>query len=275
MQLKPNERRRAARLPCRIPVRMRAGGRTLHAESENLSRVGTLLRVPLSELGLPVNASLARVARETTFLLGNLVSIELHYEIIGTLVRRTVRPVRIGRGHMGQDFVEVGCALRNPLTDAEVEFLGLPLPPLLNAEVAPRMQLGMNQLEPAEGLSDRRPLVDSPLSLVLCAAPELDAPPMAAPAEAVDRYGARGVLEDASQLPILPEGKDVSAVLTAMAEAYGCDPWVLLVREGQPIWSGSARLQAVEMGTEDNRIEVQVAFARSLSVPERRRLQLS
>ena len=200
--------------------------------------------------------------------LGDLASLELHYEILGTLVRRMARPVRIGRGEPGQTYVEVGCALRRHLTDAEVEFLGLPLPPL-------RADVPGDDMPAGEAGDPERPVVDSALSVVVCASENVEATPFAAAAEVVDRHGARAFVPHVSDLPLLPERPGVSGLLTAIAQAYGSDPWVVLMREGQPVWSGAARFQSVELGPKSGRVDLQIAFSRALTAPERSRLHLS
>jgi hypothetical protein len=268
MELQNDERRRAGRLACKIPVRVRASGRTLHAHTEDLSRVGARLLIPLSELGLPANSSLTRVAHETTAILGDLASLEFHYEILGTLVRRMARPVRIGRGASGQTHVEVGCALRRSLTDAEVEFLGLPLPPLLSD--LPDLEYEGRD----EGDGEMRPALHSPLAVVVCATDNAEATPFAATAELSDRHGAIAYLSHVSDLPLLPDRPGVSGLLTAITQAYGNDPWVVLMREGQPVWSGAARIESVELGPKTGRVELQLAFSRALTAPERSRLRI-
>jgi len=266
------ERRRAERLACRIPVRVRASGRILHARTEDLSRVGALLHIPLAEIGLPPSVSLDVIGRETTSILGEMATLELHYEILGNLVKRAGRPVRIGRCEAGQAFVEIGCAFGRSLTDNEVEFLGIALPPV-KSEVAPD-DAGALVPVPTSARHRSKPAVDSPLSVVVCAPANGEAIPFAAAAEVVDRYGAHATLDHISALPILPERPGVSGLLTALANTYGNDPWVVLMREGQPVWSGGARLQAVELGPDTGRVDLQLGFSRSLTVPERTRLKV-
>ena len=273
MEAKNQERRRAERLSCRIPVRIRANGRTLHARTENLSRTGALLHIPLAELGLPPNASITRVANETSSVLGDLTLLELHYEVLGALVRRMARPMRIGRGNQGQAFVEVGLAFRRALKGAEVEFLGLALPPLAKGVSADDLEKGL--ASPATSARSDRPALESPFALVVCATSNEEAMPFAASARSVDRYGAHAILEHVSELPVLPERPGVSGLLTALARTYGSDPWVVLLRQGQPVWSGMARLQAVELAPFSGRVDLQLAFSRTLTVPERSRMQLT
>ena len=242
------------------------------AETENLSRTGALLRIPLSELGLPANASLTHVAQETTSVLGDLASLELHYEILGTLVRRMARPVRLGRGAEGQAYVEVGCALNRSLTESEVEFLGLPLPPLQDAP--PAEDTPEEDLDPASKSTRRRVALESPLALVVCANANQEAPPFAVGAETVDRLGAHVVAQHLSELPFLPERPGVSGLLSAMTKAYGHEPWVVLMREGAPVWSGTAHLETVELGPKTGRVDMQLSFSRALTVSEQARLRL-
>lgn len=266
METNHRDRRRAGRLACKIPVRVRASGRTLIAQTEDLSRVGALLRIPLAELGLPINAPLSRVADETTSALGDLAALELHYEILGALVQRMARPVRIGRGGEGQGFVEVGCAFRRCLEDAEVEFLGLPLPPLA---------MEGSDGESEEAGEPERPAIESPLSVVVCAAPGGDpVTPFAAHAELMDEYGAHAVVSHVSELPILPDRPGVSGLLNTLANTYGSDPWVVLLRQGHPVWSGTARLQSVELGPTSGRVDLHLEFSRALTAPERSRMQV-
>lgn len=253
------DRRLASRLECRIPVRLSAGNCVLHAETLNLSRVGVLLRVPLVELGLDPGTPLGRVGEMLGRALGDLATAEFRYDALGGLVCRTLRMVRIADTGPESQWVEVGCALRRPLRDEEANVLSLPLPPLRfhpALDVDPTEEVG----------ADEHPARE--IRVVLCAEPGHHARPMAAKAVQLSAAGVRAVLDDLRPLPGRASGRGLGTILSALSDSYGVTPWVLLMRNGLPLWSGSARIQMVETSALNGDLNVQLDFVRDLSVPE-------
>jgi len=255
MHLNLPERRRAGRLDCRLPVLLHSAGRSLRATAVDLSRVGALVRIPFEEMGWARDISLARLGREASCLLSELVRLDLHYEILGALIRRTARPVRLGLAHAGQDHVEVGFDLLEVITDMEADLLGLPLPSL--RPDAPATWL-------PESLSVSANAADA-VTIVLCNASDDRAPPLQVVPHQIDRAGARADLGPAEQLRRLPEARGVGGVLAMLAETYGGAPLSVVLVGGEPVWSGAARFAAVEVRPHDHRVRVQLDFAHGLS----------
>jgi hypothetical protein len=255
------DRRLAGRIECRVPVRLSAGNRVLRTETTNLSRVGMLLRVPVSELGLEPHAPLGSVAEELNRVLGEVATAEFRYDVLGALVSRTMRLVRIGRTDPEGRWVEIGCALRRPISNDEAAVLGLDLPPLqFHPAVSARRELEAA----AASLGDE----GTDLRLVLCPEPGRHARPLTARAVEISSAGVNAVCEDLESLPARVADRRVGAVLSAITEAYGAAPTVVLMRDGRPVWSGGARIEMVEMSAADGHVHLQVKFAQDLGVPE-------
>ncbi len=250
------DRRRATRLDCKIPVLLHSSGRSLRTTAVDLSRVGALVRVPFAELGLDRDIPLAQLGREATFLLGDIVRLDVHYEILGTLIQRDARPVRIGRAHLGQDFIEVGLDLMVPISDMEVEFLGLPLPSVRDDE--PATWLPAQSIETSSGNTP-------PLTVVLCNEADDRTPPLRVVPQHLDRQGARADLGPANRLPVLPEQMGAAGVLQMLAETYGGEPRTVIMLRGEPVWSGAARFSAVEVCPYDQSVRLQLSFAHDLT----------
>ncbi len=265
MEQTPPERRRAPRVDCRMPVLLHGRGQTLNALSVDLSRVGTMLRVPIAELGLSPSTPLAQLGREAISALGDVITVDLHHEILGNLIQRTARPIRVGRAHPNQDYIEIGIDLLKPLSDMEVEFLGMPLPPLFH-------EVDVTWEPPASTESlggDAREV-----TVVFCPADERGTRPLRIVPAQLDADGARANLGPVDCLPLAVDGHGAADVLTALAEVYGAEPNSLIFVDAQPVWSGASRLQAVEVGAQDREVRLQVGFPQRLSAEARARLAL-
>jgi hypothetical protein len=266
MHSHPFERRRAARLACQIPILLRGGGRSVRSLSTDLSRVGAMLRIPFAEFGLPAGSSLADVGREAAWLLGDRVSVELHHHALGNLVQRVARPVRFGRGDPTQAFVEVGLDLLEPLTDMEAEFMGLPLPPLFAAQTSERWS-------PRPSRTRTGNHAHRHVTVVLCAQDDSSPPLRAVPAR-LDACGVDVELGRAEKLPLFVEKPGAASVMAALAEAYGSEPRSVLMFDAQPVWSGTARLEAVDLCPRFHDVTLQMGFPRPMSPGARARLGL-
>ena len=262
MESPQTERRRAPRIDCQIPVLLHGKGRSLHATSADLSRVGTLLRLPVAELGLPPGARLVDVAREAVAVLGDHIRVDLHHEILGALIQRTARMIRVARRDLSGDVLEVGIDLLKPLSDMEVDFLGLPLPPLFH-EVDVTWEPRGTPAEPRD------------LAVVFCAEDETRAPPLRILPAYLDAEGARADLGRLENLPLLVDGLGAADVLTALADVYGAEPRAVIFSNALPVWSGTARLEAVEVSAQHRRVKLEVGFPRRLPPGARERLGLA
>lgn len=247
------ERRQAARVDASIPIRLSSTTRTVHAESTNLSRVGTLLRIQLSELGLTPEAPLEAVADSLRRVLGDLSRAEFRYDELGGLIARTLRMVRIARAGPDQDWVEIGCALRRPLGDEEVGVLRLDLP---------RVRWPKST---GEELEDE---TVEPMQMVIAPMAGHAVEPLATELSELTAKHVRGRLTDASDLPVCGKPQGASTVLSALTTEYGADPHVSLLKEDELLWTGHTHIECVEMDPADGRIQIAVAFDRRLSLPE-------
>jgi len=266
MDKKTPERRRAPRIDCSIPVLVHGRGQILKATSTDLSRVGTMLRVPISELGLPPETSLSDLGREAIAALGDVVTVDLHHEILGALIQRTARPIRVGRSHPSQDYIEIGLDLLKPLTDMEVQFLGMPLPPLFHDVDVTWEPPATSQSIGGEDAGE--------VTVVFCAADENKTPPLRVVPVQLDSTGVRADLGRVESLPLLTGGHGAADVLTALADVYGSEPKALIFVDAQPVWSGTARLQAVEVCSQNRRVRLQAGFPRPLPPGVRQKLHL-
>ena len=262
MDMYTPERRRAARICCQIPILVRCAGRTLETVSADLSRVGTRVRIPYEALGLTGGAALADLSRQAMHILGERVTVELHPDALGDLVRRTARPVRFACARGGQEYVEIGFDLRDPLTDMEAGFLGLALPPLFEEADVPTAGVG----------TFTAPAPRQDLALVFCAQDDEHIPPLRAVPTYLGAGGAQADLGDARSLPVLVEQPCAAGVMTALAGAYGSEPRSVLLMQSEAVWSGSVRLQAVDVRPQDGRVLLQVGF--SSPIPEGARARL-
>ncbi len=235
MQSRPEDRRRAPRISCRLPVRLRVGARTVHATTVDLSRIGVGLAIPLEEIGLGSERSLAEIGRQVTECLGDVVVASFHYELLGTLVSKGLRLVRVGRADTRGDFVEIGCTLRTALTDEEVGFLGLDLP--AGGHFVDTESDEDTQAEPDDQ--------DRGTSAIVCAGRDRQATPFCASFEEVEDGMCLTV--DRRRLPVLPERHDAGTLLGALIDAYGQEVFVVLLRGMRPFWSGTAVMQAVDL----------------------------
>lgn len=259
------ERRRAPRIDCEVPILLHGHGRSLRALSTDLSRVGTLLRLPLAELGVSPQAPLEVIARVALAFLGERVKVDLHHEALGGLIQRSARPIRIGRPDADAEHVEVGLDLMRPLTEMEVEFLGVPLPRLYH-------DVDVTWEPPATSVSTGPETPD--VMVVLCAVDGDSAPPLRARPGYIDATSARADLGGIEKLPVLVQGKGAADVLRTLADAYGDQPEAVIMVDAQPVWSGLSRLQTVEFGGSGGRVKLQLGFPGGLSVAARHRLGL-
>lgn len=258
------ERRRAPRIDCDIPVMLHGLGRSLPGVSCDLSRVGTLLKLPLDKLGVDPDATLEEVARIALQFLGDRVKVDLHHEALGGLIQRTAKPIRVGRRDATSDYVEIGLDLMKPLTDMEVEFLGVGLPRLFH-------EVDVTWAPPATSVSTGADERD--VTVVLCALDGDSAPPLRVRPAHMDAASASADLGTVEQLPILVQGKGAAAeVLRTLADVYGDEPEAVIMLDAQPVWSGASRLQSVEFCERARRVQLQMGFPGQLSAAARHRL---
>ena len=250
------DRRRAGRIRCDFPVLVHSAGRSLRATAVDISRVGILVRLPLDEIGLEREISLASLGRESTFLLGDLVRADLHPDVLGTLIQHSARPVRLGRAIPGQDHLEVGLDFTEPVTDMEAHVLGLDLPAL--RDDAPATWIPRDSVRASSNGTAK-------ITVVVCSERNAGARPLRIVPLEIDSDGVRADLGPVSDLPVLPEQRGAGGVMAMLGETYGAEPLSVILVESEPVWSGPIRFSAVEVCPYSHGVHVQICFPHLLT----------
>jgi hypothetical protein len=288
------EHRRTTRIPCRFPVRIVVPSDWPPATVLDLSRTGVRIGVELAALGVDRLACLGDIAARLEAILTLKIQVEFHPERLGSLVRRALKAVRIGRSAEDPKLVEIGCMLEPALTEEEALILGVPLP---------------REGEPPD-IARRRMAPDAP-------APEpVEAPePALAPAGSVPdgvpppvrrvrapgSYSAslvsrvrgqnrtlRGRTErlgpDGGVLWVIEEAErarasfpdNIAGRVVAFERLYGSDVDVSIESEGRYLWYGPVRITSVETVPElPGKLLLGFDFQRELASQEREALKLN
>jgi hypothetical protein len=269
------ERRRAARVPCRLPIRLVRGRHVTHGVTEDLSRAGVRVRLPLEGLELGPEVELAGVARRLDQRLGEACVAEFHWQSLGSLVRKVLRVVRVSRVQDDPFHVDLGCELRVPLDALESEALGVELPPVLagrgwvpwttlhadGAVPAPRVE----QDEPAAAAAMRR-------RAVLMPPRERGRAPLRAQAPEVTENAVVLSLPEPARFVFHVQRQDATALLLAFDERYGSEHGLLLLEGEEPVWSGAARVNGLEYQRACQRLVLTLALPEPLRPEELQRL---
>ena len=245
------ERRQAPRVPTAIPARLNARGRAIEAQICDLSAIGLRVRIPVRELGLEPGCDMGDMCKTVAMVLGDKIAADLNHKVLGNLVRRTLRIVRVARpSDTPEDSVDIGCMLRVPLTAEEVGALGVTLPKRHLPEGVYEAHQAFDQLNRMRRESAGAEFQRVNAIAFLTAGPGLDGPPMRATDVACTDRGI--VLRFGSRRghALRVEERDPSALFQRFVREYGLDPSLLIIENQQPLWSGRARLRAVEIDTD-------------------------
>lgn len=251
------DRRRAPRIACRLPVRLKGLGNPCPGHTKDLSRVGVRLGLSKSELHVAPEADAQTVARALNQRLGPIVVAELHYQLLGALVRKGLRLVRIALPSDDPEHVELGFEFSSVITEEEATFLGVPLPEILEGAEVPE-----SEGEPA-----------APLCVYLCPTGNpTDVVPLLAPVVTCSDRSMVVRITDPRGLPLRHFGDDVGGRFEAVAAAYGSRTQVLVVHGARPVWFGEADLQSVERPTQRGGFDIELVFDPDGGLPKRLRL---
>ena len=239
------ERRRAARVSCRLPVRLKGQGNPCLATTLDLSRVGARIAVPRLELGLGAEADTQTIARTVNGRVGPISVADLHFQVLGALVRKGMRLVRIAVPMNEVLHIELGFEFRSPITDEEATFLGLDLPGMVNV--------------PDDVASEPDP--EAPLCVYLCPSGTTnEIVPLLAPVISWSENDLVLRVADRRRLPFVPEGRDLGGHFEAVTEAYGSRTQILVAHGVHPIWFGPAVVQAIDRPTADGGFDIWLGF---------------
>lgn len=256
------ERRRAPRVATVLPVRLNVGGRALIGETRDLSRIGARIRVPLTQLALLPQAGLPEISARIGKLFGDVVVADLNHSVLGTLVRRSLRVVRLARPADVPTSVDIGCMLRVPLSDDEVGALGLVLPD----QHLPKGVYTAHEVF-ARLKRKRRENEDVPEAMAFVSADATgSAPPVRASSAAWTDRGVLLHLDRHAGATLGTRSRDASAMFDRFVQAYGANVNLLLVRNQRPLWSGTVALRAVEVDPLRDEVYLEFTTSKPVSV---------
>lgn len=241
------ERRRAPRVPTTIPVRLRARGRQVDGVVCDLSRIGTGIRIPLSEFDLTPGTSEDTISKTISALLGSVVSADLNHDRLGTLVRRSLRIVRIARPADCRESVDIGCMLRVPLSDDEINVLGLTLPDCHLPEGVYSAHEEFARLHERRRNSAGADGDTENAIAFLSAQHGRPGAPVRATDAAWTEKGVVLLFGSRRGMGLGVQERDAGALFERFVREYGDEAYLLLVQNQKPLWSGSVRLRAVEV----------------------------
>lgn len=269
-------RRQAVRVACDLPIRLSDGDVEHVAQIVDLSRTGLRVRIPGPDLGVHRLSSLVQVTRNLHESLGDEFQGELHYEMLGPLVTRTLSPCRIAKRDWEQTDVEVGCQFDRPLSDEEVGMLGVDLPPVgveesddETAGVAPPRRANS---ETGPSRPHLRPVAAPSHTAYVYPAPGKTSQPLVTRTQSITRGMVILEVEEGQgwDLPDLA----VSDLIMALDAAYGTAILLRVVDDEDDLWAGPAEIQEVDVTPDSRRIKLGVVFGRELRTEELGRLGL-
>ncbi len=270
-----DNRRQSVRVDCDLPIRLQGEHLPYVGRIVDLSRTGMRVRIPGKSLSVHRLSSLVQVTRQLRSALGDTFAGELHYEMLGPLVNRTLTPCRIAKRDWEQTDVEVGCQFNSPLTDDEVGMLGVPLP-AVGAVNAAEGIVGAAPVHRTGARAPGRPHLrrDEAQAYMAYVYPSPGKP--SKPLVTRTRTLTRGmaILEVE-----IGQGWDrpdmaIGEVVMALDAAYGSEILMRVVDDSQDLWAGPAEVQEVDVHPETRRLKLGVAFGRELRAEELGRLGL-
>lgn len=119
------DKRRAIRVACSLPVRIRSRTGWLDVEVIDLSRGGVRIALADAAVGISRRASLLDVARRLGAILPERIDAALGE---GEGIVRQLRVVRIGKRDPSSETIELGCLFDRSLDDGDALALGAVLP---------------------------------------------------------------------------------------------------------------------------------------------------
>ena len=259
-----DERRQSTRIACEVPVRILTDLRVVMGLIVDCSRSGVRVRIPGRSLGVHRLSSLVQVARRVSNALGQDFVGELHYEMLGSMVRKSLHPMRIGQRDWETPDVELGCRFGEPLTDAELQLLGIELPARETYVNDPQAALAMQEhpierlrafVYPGDG-RDEDPIVTRPTTL------DADTATLRVP--------------DIARLGFDSNDLDLASMIIALDEAYGSRVSVKIVDGGEHLWTGQAGVRQVELPEDlPGQMLISVDFTPELGSADLRKLGIA
>lgn len=245
------ENRRALRVSCALPVRVAARGARFAGTIQDVSRTGLRLWIPTTELGSDAESLLA-MAQLVDEQIGSKFQGDLHYEMLGPLIRKQLQIVRLGQSAM-EPAVELGCVFDVPLTDDESSMLGLGLPELGVTTPGAYRAVPGPQRRGAED-DDSAPSAPRAYDAYVHPTEGLGAEPLAGETHGMQEF------EAVVQAPLAPSlaCADVPSLTVALSETYGPEPILEILDGLRMVWSGRADIRHVEV-TSSEQVRIHMA----------------
>lgn len=262
------EQRLAARVDCDVPVRMLINGGWRDVTVTDVSRTGVRLRVPLASLDIDPSVGLAEVAERLDEVLPPRSRAKFHPQRLGDLIERGVNIVRMVLA--GDDVIELGCALDEPLGEIEAAALEVPVP-MAPAEPAPVPESTPTGWTPPTGEAHTR----HRFRVIVLPTGNARADPLVAYADQVDGEGVRVTVRDVTLLGLPAQDEDIRPRVMAFSERYGPDVTLNVLEGASTLFHGPASLARVEaVPDEPDQLIVGFSFQRALEAGEQRALRL-
>lgn len=239
------DKRGALRVPCDFPVRVYGQLREVPGRLVNISRTGLRISLPLSRILTSSALDFGALAHAVGQMLGSSFMADLHYEMLGQLIRKKLHLVRVGDVDPETDLLEIACTFDDPLRDEETVMLGIGLPPIGETRVtayknvpAPRRRGDPEDATPPQP----RPAAYE--GILHPSEGYLTEPLVGATEGVID--GEALVLIPAARILALPDATGTDP-LSLLRLWYGPGPRMEILDGLHMVWSGPVQLEELEM----------------------------
>ncbi len=211
----------------------------------DVSRTGMALQIPVARLLGEKRGDLAALAGAVEKLMGDHFLADLHSEMLGPLVRKRLRPIRLG--HISDDTggLEIGCVFEEPLSDDEATMLGIGLPPVGVTSVAAFREVpAPKRRESDEDDELEQPKPEGHMGY-LHPSPGMHVHPLVGRTD--------GVLEDVALLRLsamdLPAGTsaEIAPLVAFLTESFGPTPRLEILDGLHMVWAGRVEIESIEI----------------------------
>jgi hypothetical protein len=263
-------RRKTARALFGVPVQIDSDAGPIEARLVDVSLTGARIRIPASAMGYAPSFDLAETALQLAARLAPRFEARLHYQVLGPLLHRGLKMMRIAVPADAPEEVELGCCFDRALSLDEVMALGV-----AQATLAPRTASREGAADAAEesetpliprihgGVARRyRAYINGTLGI--------SPPIMPCWSDQLDRNAIRIRMPRDGY-----EAEDVAGATVRFISHYGNEVGLKLVEGATHLWTGRTRVCGVELpGDPRADLLLTLAFSRRLRPAELRRLRL-
>lgn len=255
------EKRASLRVPCSYPVRIYGWTRELTGRICDISRTGVRVEVPAEQVVPGSDRDMTMLLEQAELALGSHFLTELHYEMLGPLIRKKVFLIRFGPADASGTAIEIAGAFEQALTDEEATMLGVGLPPVgvtmaaAFQDVPGPTRRGMEELD-----LQARP---RPKAYEAFLHPEGGGNPLVCGTDGVEGQGQPGDLVLVAMSPVrgVPGAQDDA--LEACARRLGARPMLEILDGLRMVWQGPVVLDAAEYARANDELRLLLSVAAS------------